>query len=133
MKEQRVPDRLRHVFEFYGIDAFDTLAREAMFFSSGFVYLIGCGRHVKIGTTNGDARARLAFLQIGNPKELKLLKVFRSEHPTYAEDRLHAMYAKHYTRGEWFELPRRDINVLLHVENIDEWLDAGEDEDEQTG
>ena len=131
VKQHEPPERLKHVFDFYGLKPADTPERAEMVYNGGVgvVYLIGCDGYVKIGLTNGDPQQRTAFLQIGSPHELKLLKVFRTEHPILMEGWLHRRYARVYVRGEWFKLPDDVVSELLGVDDFDAWMKGkGEDE-----
>lgn len=57
------------------------------------------GVPIKIGW--GDAKARLAGLQIGNPSELRVV-LFLPGTPRAFESSLHEMFAIDHIRGEWF-------------------------------
>ena len=52
------------------------------------IYFIQAGENgpIKIGKTNGDAKDRLANLQIGNHEELKLLWVYHGDEYGEIED-----------------------------------------------
>lgn len=67
------------------------------------VYFIQCGGAwgpIKIGTTEGNPRARLAAMQTGNPQDLRLLHAIPGGQDT--ESGLHNMFAHLRIRGEWF-------------------------------
>ena len=130
-KKHEPPERLKHFFYFYKIEPADTPERAEMVYNGGVgvVYLITCDGHVKIGVTNGDPQQRAAFLQIGSPHELKLLKVFRVEHPVLTEGWLHRRYARFYVRGEWFKLPEYALVELVGINDLDTWMKSVGDEE----
>lgn len=70
---------------------------------SGWVYLIGTyvREPVKIGWSERPPESRLFELQPGNPQQLRLLLSIPACPPD--ERRLHARFAAHRIRGEWFE------------------------------
>ncbi|MFF8610892.1 GIY-YIG nuclease family protein [Streptomyces sp. NPDC015346] len=70
---------------------------------TAFVYVIGeqGSRIVKIGTTK-DLSLRLTALQTGNPNPLVLL--WSHQGGRDLEGHLHATFAPHRVRGEWFDL-----------------------------
>ena len=65
-------------------------------------YLVGAEGSplVKIGYTSGSPAKRLASLQTGQPMALRLLWSI----PVDIEGELHARFAAHRVRGEWFDL-----------------------------
>lgn len=71
------------------------------------LYVIGEGRSgpIKIGRSK-SARARLAALQTGNPRRLKLLASYRMEPDSVslAESYLHEELSRFAMMGEWFDL-----------------------------
>lgn len=66
----------------------------------GLVYIIGSGKHVKLGFTSKDARKRLAHLQIGSAEKLTLLATIPGS--IELEKRLHLRFASLRSAGEWF-------------------------------
>jgi len=78
----------------------------------------------KIGVTK-NLNKRLSDLQVGNPNELILIKLWK--HPQVKkiqnyERILHNYYKKCgcWIRGEWFNLKQIDINYLSKPNTIDE-------------
>ncbi|MFL5044912.1 MAG: GIY-YIG nuclease family protein [Xanthobacteraceae bacterium] len=63
------------------------------------LYVIRCGRRVKIGITR-DIRDRFRTLQSSNPHPLELLSVKPGD--AEIEAMAHARFAQHRRRGEWF-------------------------------
>lgn len=78
----------------------------------GFVYVIQCGKFVKIGVAV-DVVSRLSMLQIGNPYDLKLLKSIDTHEPFALEQEIHRGLKKYRVRGEWFKLPKPVLDLLL--------------------
>lgn len=82
-----------------------------------YVYLITCGEYTKIGVAV-DPENRLQFMQIGNPHELKLVKVWYSECPQTDEECLHAEFESCRVRGEWFIIPQGGLEALMTLETL---------------
>jgi len=83
----------------------------------GCVYFITDGDAVKIGKTSGWASERLKGLQVGNPRELKLLMVAvaRGVDGTHLEHMFHERFANYRIRGEWFEESVMDIMPIYAI------------------
>jgi hypothetical protein len=66
------------------------------------VYFIqeGRGGPIKIGVTERCPLKRLADMQTGCPKELRLLG--QTEGDRHKETELHHVFREHWIRGEWF-------------------------------
>lgn len=66
------------------------------------IYFIQEGLHgnIKIGRTSGDPQKRVAQLQCGNPRKLRLIGTVSEEFN--AEKDWHEAYGMHHIRGEWF-------------------------------
>lgn len=79
-----------------------------------YVYFISDGEYIKIGKADNPV-ARLSELQVGNPRELKILYLVPAHtqrDATKIEGKLHLTYRDYRIGGEWF-----DINgKLLHEE-----------------
>ncbi len=80
------------------------------------VYFIQASKtkHIKIGTTRGSAKERMASLQTGSPVKLKLLAEIDGDARTEAA--LHRLFAADRVRGEWFN-PSDDL--LNYLERLD--------------
>lgn len=63
------------------------------------VYFIGDGDAIKIGVAKNPLR-RLTELQIGNPRELKLLGSFKGSYRDEVD--LHMIFYGYWIHGEWF-------------------------------
>jgi len=79
-------------------------------YGKAMIYLIKCGRYVKIGTTI-TLQKRLGMLQTGNPKRLLVLAV---GHGGECEERLlHTRLKRLRREGEWFALSWWHIGWLI--------------------
>lgn len=78
----------------------------------GFVYFIQAGDDgpIKVGYTT-HPEVRLARLQVGNPETLYLRAAIRVKERA-VEVALHATFARHRIRGEWFH-PHADLLALI--------------------
>lgn len=87
-------------------------------------YLIGVEGlpFVKIGHTKTDAKTRLLSLQCGQPLKLSLLETWFGDY----ESGLHAHFAAHRVRGEWFDLSSLGDPVKVVQEAVDQ-IDAASD------
>jgi hypothetical protein len=66
------------------------------------IYFISDGEYVKIGYTNGNPLERLASLQTGNARLLKVLHTMPGS--LSEEQALHQRFHHLRACGEWFEL-----------------------------
>ena len=66
---------------------------------------VGCDYAVKIGVTDRDVENRLAELQTGNPRKLRIVRVLEGDEAE--ERRLHELFAEERLLGEWFRLSDR--------------------------
>jgi hypothetical protein len=66
------------------------------------VYVIGNGSYVKIGISANPAK-RLSEMQTGSPMELRPFWLIGTADASRLEAALHARYAAHRTRGEWYD------------------------------
>lgn len=108
------PARLKHAFEWFGIEPKDTPER-ASCLTSQCIYFIQSGEYVKIGVARtGQAQQRMGVLQIGNPVELRVLKTFDGYLDAPAVERdLHNRLAQYHVRGEWFKLPPALLSKVM--------------------
>lgn len=74
------------------------------------VYFISDGLLVKIGYTDGLPLTRLAELQTGNGRVLKLIGAILGDRNT--EKHLHSKFAVYRQSGEWFDLPPNVISMI---------------------
>jgi hypothetical protein len=81
-----------------------------------YVYVVQAGEFYKIGMTRGDVDKRLAQLQTGSPRRLKLIKVIETDNPARMERTLHAMLQHKRGPGEWFKLDADDLDILKRIQ-----------------
>ena len=117
------PERLKHFFKFYGIEAKDTPERGNLIQYSrinsalGFIYLIRCGDYLKIGIAS-NLYERLSQLQIGNPLPLRLCCYFETTNPEKDEKSLHRLFQQHHVRGEWFRLDENEFHKAVSTSGL---------------
>lgn len=70
--------------------------------SAGFVYCISDGTALKIGKTSNHPSNRVAELQTGNPRLLKLLAYVEADNVVVAELEMHRKFSHLNVLGEWF-------------------------------
>ena len=106
------------MFEFFDIEPSFTPERaEWLKDGRGFVYVIQCNEFTKIGVAE-NVDTRMAYLQVGNPYELKLLKAFPSRQPVVDEEKLQRRFGRYHIRGEWFRLPATLLRGLLRLDDL---------------
>ena len=117
------PERLKHFFRFYGIEAKDTPERANLIPYSrinsalGLIYLIRCGDYLKIGIAN-NLYERLSQLQIGNPLPLQLCCYFETSNPEKDEKSLHRLFQHRHVRGEWFRLDENEFHIAVATSGL---------------
>lgn len=85
----------------------------------GYIYLFESfhkdyGEVYKIGLTKNEIKERKRNLDTGNPNELTLIHTYPcSISPKYLEARLHKRYDYDRIKGEWFILPKEEIDLFL--------------------
>lgn len=77
--------------------------------------MIRSGEFIKIGIAD-NVEHRMAFLQVGNPVKLVLLRKFRTWDAPRMERELHDKLGQHRERGEWF---RMETAVLAWIKSFD--------------
>lgn len=100
------------------------------------IYLIeekGTG-HIKIGHSQDPAQ-RMRSLQTGNSKELALQyhTVFEEEAALLIEKRLHARFAGHHVKGEWFAVDLQTVRDAIAEEHELFKAESGADDLVDTG
>ena len=128
------PERLKHVFEHFGIEpkrtSWTTVRGEAARILTadgvavlGYVYIIASGKYAKIGRAV-DLSRRLRILQVGNPVRLRIIRAFETDDMDAHEWKLQELLNDYHVRGEWYELPDEVIVVIEGVRDIMQLLMA---------
>jgi phage regulator Rha-like protein len=80
----------------------------------GFVYLIQAKttNYCKIGVSSKPFQ-RLTTLQTGSPLELIIVERIFSTEPFKLEAALHRHYSQQWVRGEWYDLPKSEIDLFV--------------------
>jgi Meiotically up-regulated gene 113 len=94
----------------------------------GYIYAIGESENspVKIGFTTGGVFKRLAAIQIGHHKPLRVLAVAEvaDERIKDIERHLHLTFRKYLLRGEWFAVTMTQESFEELIKGITVLLDA---------
>lgn len=72
----------------------------------GMVYCVECEGFYKIGVTSYGIRKRLQSIQTGNPFEVNILWVARTNDIGKYERMIHDQIKDNNVRGEWYDIPR---------------------------
>ena len=75
-----------------------------------YIYSDGTPDYYKIGKTNGDVESRVRRQGTGNPRPLILITYTE----VLTEARLHSWFNRYRKRGEWYEIPKDEIDKLLN-------------------
>lgn len=94
---------------------------------TGFVYVVRCMQYYKIGITK-DMESRAKGWQTDNPFDLEVITVFRSDRASAYERALHTRFRRYHHRGEWFQLPESEIQILVAAESIEALITLESDE-----
>jgi hypothetical protein len=79
---------------------------------TGYVYLMRCNRHYKIGVAK-DVMKRLVAIQIGNPYNVTIVQHKEFDNPVSVEKELHRKYSERNVGGEWFALRRDEVDWVI--------------------
>jgi hypothetical protein len=90
----------------------------------GAIYFITDGTDfVKIGSTAGNVRERIANLQVANPRRLELIDTIECEDVRAVERQIHNRFFDRLHTGEWFRLSRQEaahfVRVYKHYKQTD--------------
>lgn len=84
----------------------------------GFVYLIRCGRHYKIGKTkNIDQRMRA--ISTSQPYPVEIIHTMRTNNMARAEAFFHGSFDGGRRHREWFQLTAHQIKMMCDFDRID--------------
>jgi hypothetical protein len=84
------------------------------------VYCVECEGFYKIGVTSYGIRKRLQSIQTGNPFEVKIVWVKRTNNVGKYERTIHQQLKDSHVRGEWYAIPRVLALELKHIVTHDE-------------
>lgn len=74
----------------------------------GWIYIVQCGDHYKIGKTK-NVKRRFIQLQSSMPYPLRLEHQSQHDNVVQVERELHTMFHDKWIRGEWFKLSDEDL------------------------
>lgn len=77
--------------------------------AAGWVYLLVCGWHYKIGKSK-NVKSRVSDLQTSSPYKIELVCAVWCDNMASVERELHKEFAEHRTNGEWFDFSS-SINI----------------------
>jgi len=86
----------------------------------GCVYCVECEGFYKFGKTSKSMKNRASSMQTGNPFEIKILWVKRTNDANKYERMLHQQLKDNHVRGEWYAIPRVLALELKHIVTHDE-------------
>lgn len=86
----------------------------------GIVYCVESEGFYKIGVTRYGMRKRLQSIQTGNPFEVKLVWVARTNDMGKYERMIHNQIKDNHVRGEWYSIPRVLAKELRNIVTHDE-------------
>lgn len=90
--------------------------------TTGWVYAISDGTHIKVGFTTGKPQARLRTFQTGNAKRLALVVAVQGTiamELAYHEYHQKTLRGQRHVRGEWYDIMPLDV-----VEFCLNWMDV---------
>ena len=82
----------------------------------GWVYLLRCGNCYKIGKTK-NLKTRLKKYVVENPYEIELVHKKEVNDYTKAETILHETVSEFNFRGEWYDLDRENVQLVISKMN----------------
>jgi len=84
---------------------------------NGYVYILRSGDFIKIGKSK-DVDQRITQISPKTPMPVTLLHTIACDDMSWAESSLHRHYAHYRTNGEWFLLPKADLDWLLTIKHL---------------
>ena len=86
----------------------------------GMVYCVECKGYYKFGVTSNSMKKRLITMQTGNPFDIKLIWVARSNKIREYERQIHKIIRGSHHRGEWYDIPQILAKQIKHIVRHDE-------------
>ena len=112
-------EALTNAIEGYYTDDISNVSDNILSNREGFLYIIKADEYVKIGIAD-DIKNRLKQIQGTCPIKLEIINFWKIRNYTYFENLLHKHYKQYRVHGEWFQLPREEVNLLFKIRNIEE-------------
>ena len=82
------------------------ITKEYRSIGRGIVYCVECKGYYKFGVTSTSMKRRLITMQTGNPFNIKLIWVVRSNRIRKYERQIHKIIRGSHHRGEWYDIPQ---------------------------
>jgi hypothetical protein len=82
------------------------ITKEYRSIGRGIVYCVECKGYYKFGKTTTSMKKRLSSMRTGNPFEVKIVWVKRTNDMNRYERILHDQIKDNNVRGEWYDIPR---------------------------
>jgi hypothetical protein len=86
----------------------------------GSIYCVECEGFYKFGKTTTSMKKRLSTMRTGNPFEVKIVWVKRTNDMNRYERMLHQQLKDNHVRGEWYDIPQVLAKELKHIVRHDE-------------
>lgn len=89
--------------------------------SKGYIYLMECNGKYKIGVSK-NVEKRRRQLSINSPFQIKIVATSPLIEDVYKEEQaLHQYYGNYIIKGEWFDLPEREVlDLIIFLEQYEE-------------
>lgn len=96
------------------------ITKEYRSIGRGIVYCVECKGYYKFGVTSTSMKRRLITMQTGNPFNIKLIWVVRSNRIRKYERQIHKIIRGSHHRGEWYDIPQILAKQLRNIVRHDE-------------
>ena len=96
------------------------ITKEYRSIGRGIVYCVECKGYYKFGVTSTSMKRRLVTMQTGNPFDIKLIWVARSNKIRKYERQIHKIIRGSHHRGEWYDIPQILAKQIKHIVRHDE-------------
>ena len=96
------------------------ITKEYRSIGRGIVYCVECKGYYKFGVTSTSMKRRLITMQTGNPFNIKLIWVVRSNRIRKYERQIHKIIRGSHHRGEWYDIPQVLAKELKNIVTHDD-------------
>ena len=96
------------------------ITKEYKSIGRGIVYCVECQGYYKFGVTSNAMKKRLISLQTGNPFDITIIWVARSNKIRKYERQIHKIIKSSHHRGEWYDIPQILAKQLRNIVKHDE-------------